>query len=108
MAKDDLPENGMSKNERVIRAFAAQFDPPLPVCGTQRLNNVPARDGWQAAWWSEDRGLGVTAVVHGNGLLHAFIEASGESDPADAAEVGKVMAKALGKGRPAPCTDPSS
>jgi hypothetical protein len=100
MANDAAPDRGgPSRNEQIIRAFAGQFNPPLPVVATLKLNNVPARDGWQAAWWSNDRGIGVTAVVHGNGLLHAFIEASGQSDPPDAAEVGKVMAKALGPKR---------
>jgi hypothetical protein len=101
MANDELSSNGQTRNEQIIRAFARQFTPPLPVVATMKINNVPARDGWMSSWWSEDRGLGITAVVHGPGLLHAFIEASGESDPEDAAETGKVMAKALGKTGPA-------
>lgn len=97
MAKDN--GNSQSANERIMRAFAAQFDPPLTVGSTQRINNVKANDAWTCSLWNEGRGIGVTAVVHGKQLLHAFIEASGESDPDDAAQVARVMAKALGLAR---------
>lgn len=86
----------MSENERIIRAFAAQFDPPLAVCRTERVNNLPVRDAWQAATWSTARQMGVMAVAYGNGL-HAYIEAAGDSSVAE--DAGKVMASALGLSR---------
>lgn len=95
--KDSTPEdNGQTQNERTMRAFAAQFSPPLKVVSTQRLNSIKAHDAWTCSYWSEERGIGVTAVIHGKQLIHAYLEASGESDPDDAATVGKVIAKALG------------
>jgi len=91
----DVDDYGQSRNERLIRAFAEQFQPALRVCQTLKINNLQADDGWTCSIWNSEHSIGVTAVVHGPGLLHAFVEASGESDPDDAAKVGKAMAAAL-------------
>ncbi|WP_088347758.1 MULTISPECIES: hypothetical protein [Rhodomicrobium] len=82
-----------SENEQTIRIFAEQFTPPLSVCRTERINNVPMPDAWQAAYWDSARSIGITAVAHSGGL-HAFIEAAGKGDIAEHA--GRVIAKALG------------
>lgn len=86
----------MTQNERIIRAFAAQFRPALNCIRTQRINGQKVHDGWQVARWDKARGIGVTAMVYGSQQLKAYIEAAGSSDEKDASEVGMVMAKALG------------
>lgn len=83
----------MTENEQIIRAFAEQFTPPLNVCKTDRINNMPIRDAWQASYWDAARNIGITAVAHSNGL-HAFLEAAGSAEIA--ADAGQVLAKALG------------
>lgn len=86
----------MTPNERIIRSFAAQFEPPLNVIRTERINGAKVHDGWQVARWDKGRGIGVTAMVFNDQQLKAYIEAAGASDEKDASEVGMVMAKALG------------
>lgn len=83
----------MTPNEAIIRAFADQFTPPLNVCKTECVNNLPVQDAWTASCWDDTHSIGITTVAYGNGI-HAFIEAAG---PAHIAEhAGRVMAKALG------------
>jgi hypothetical protein len=94
MAQDTDQKNGTS-NEAIIRAFANSFSPPLPVVGTQRLNGERVHDGWQAAFWSQKHCVGLTAVVHGKGVLRAWVETGGDSDPADAKAVAAIFRRAL-------------
>ena len=93
--KDTDEDNGKSQNEAIIRAFAACFTPPLPVVGTQRLNGEKVHDGWQAAVWFQQYSVGLTAVVHGGGILRAWVETGGDSDPEDAANVGHIFRRTL-------------
>lgn len=83
----------MTPNEKTARTFAEQFDPPLTVCKTERVNNLPVPDAWVMTCHDAKRGIGITAVAYGGGL-HAFIEAAGKGKIA--ADAGKVMATALG------------
>lgn len=80
-------------NERTARAFAAQFDPPLLVGRTDRVNNLPIPDAWVISYHDAARGVGITTVCYSGGI-HAFIEAAGAAEIAE--EAGRVMAKALG------------
>lgn len=87
----------MTKNERTIKAFAEQFDPPLAYVRTLRINNVPFPDAWQVSYWDSDKAIGITAVAY-EGQLHAFIEAAGRADIA--AGAGRAMAAALNRLKP--------
>lgn len=80
-------------NKEIAEAFAAQFDPPLRVTRTERVDNIPQPEAYNVAYWDNARQLGITAVVH-HGQIHAFIEAAGDGAIAESA--GLVMAKALG------------
>lgn len=93
--KDTDEDNGKSQNEAIIRAFARCFVPPLPVVGTERLNGERVHDGWQAAVWFQKQCVGLTAVVHGKGILRAWVETGGESDPKDAGNVGAIFRRTL-------------
>jgi hypothetical protein len=84
----------MSKNREIAEAFAAQFDPPLHVVQTQRINGVPHRDAYLVAVFDPKTGWGITMHAFA-GQLHAFIEVQGEQ--AEAA--GKLMAKWLADAR---------
>src|SRR5262245_47909480 len=103
MAKDSDDEDHkpeMSANERIIRAFAAQFDPPLPICGTKQFA-TPAglikvkSDAWQTAYCTPDQSFGVSCVIYGAQKIYAFLEANGETDEKDAIEVARAFAVAL-------------
>lgn len=83
----------MTENEKIIKAFCDQFTPPLKYVRTERINNVPMPDAWQASYWDNARSIGVTTVAYSGGL-HAFIEAAGKGEIA--AEAGRVIAQALG------------
>lgn len=76
----------MTINETTIKAFAAQFDPPMAVCRTARINNHPVKDAWQCTFWSDDQSLGFTALAY-NGQFHAYLESAG----------GAVLAEDAGK-----------
>ena len=84
----------MSRNREIAEAFAAQFDPPLAVVQTQRVNNVPHRDAWMCAVWDEAAGYGITAHAFG-GQLHAYVEAMGSDDRV--VSIGRTMAAAMGR-----------
>jgi len=92
---DEAPEitEEISPNERTARTFAEQFTPPLNVCATERINNMPVPDAWAISYHDGARGLGITAVAF-HGGLHAYLEAAGKGDIAEHA--GQVLAKALG------------
>lgn len=83
----------MSRNREIAEVFAAQFDPPLAVVQTQRINNVPYRDAWVCAVYDEALGYGVTAHVF-HERVHAYVEANASTDPV---HLGKVMAAVLGR-----------
>lgn len=83
----------MHVNERNIKAFADQFDPPLVYVRTLRINNVPFPDAWQCTFWDSTKSIGITCVCY-EGQIHAFIEAAGRGEIA--ATAGKAMAIALG------------
>lgn len=83
----------MSINEAAARAFAAQFNPPLRVCKTDRVNNLPMADAWVVSYHDASRGIGITTVAYAGGI-HAFIEAAGAAEIAE--DAGRVMATALG------------
>ena len=86
-------DSTMTTNERTARTFAEQFTPPLNVCATERINNMPVPDAWAISYHDGARGLGITAVAF-HGGLHAYLEAAGKGDIAEHA--GQVLAKALG------------
>ncbi len=88
----------MSPNEQAAREFASQFNPPLSVCRTERINNMRVKDAWQITYWDAERCIGITAVAYGGGL-HAYLEAAGKGDIAQGA--GKAMAAALDMAAPA-------
>lgn len=50
-------------NEDVIRSFAAQFDPPLNVVRTEKIDGKPCDDAWMAAAYDAETKLGVTALA---------------------------------------------
>ena len=83
----------MTENERIIRAFAAQFTPPLEVVETHAVDGVPAPGAWMAAYWDGERCMGVTAIAN-EGNIRAFIECTGKGEIAEAA--GKTIAMAIG------------
>jgi myo-inositol catabolism protein IolC len=80
----------MSNQERA-EEFANCFDPPLAVCKTERINNVPVKDAYCAAGMVCDGKVGVQAMVFGNGHLKAYVEFVGSRE--FAAEVGQKFAK---------------
>jgi hypothetical protein len=69
----------MSVNERTARTFAAQFNPPLTVGKTDRVNNLPIPDAWVISYHDAARGIGITTVCYAGGI-HAFIEAAGAAE----------------------------
>ncbi len=83
----------MTENEKVMRTFCAQFNPPLRYVKTERINSVPFPDAWQTSVWDAACGIGITTVCYGGGI-HAYLEAAGSAQIAENA--GKVFAKALG------------
>lgn len=83
----------MSVNETAIRAFAAQFSPPLAVGRTERINEVPIEDAWVCSHWDQTRGLGISAFAF-RGQFKAYIEAAGSAEIAERA--GYVIGKAMG------------
>lgn len=104
----------MTPNERTARTFAEQFTPPLTVCATERINNMPVPDAWSVTYWDDAKRIGITAVAH-SGILHAYLECAGPAKnvgtpkgavrtgesqwhqtSAFAGEAGRVIAKALG------------
>lgn len=80
----------MTKNEQAIAAFCAQFNPPLRYVRTERINNAPIPDAWQTTVWDKEKSIGITVVVYMESI-HAYIEASGQSDIAE--YTGKLFAK---------------
>jgi hypothetical protein len=83
----------MRSNREIAEAFAAQFEPPLTVVHTERINNRPVADAWLVAYFDKARGYGITAHAFG-GRLHAYLEAG--TDGGEAEHAGRLMAKALG------------
>lgn len=102
MAQDAGPDGngGRTLNEQIVRTFAAQFKPVLPVCGTKRIHtpegafHVPD-DGWQTAYSTPDQSAGFSVVVYGNQQMRAFLETNGETDVKDAKTVALIFGKAM-------------
>jgi hypothetical protein len=84
----------MHPNELIARTFAAQFDPPLTVVKTQKVDQKPIPDAYTCSAWDKDRKLGVTAIASG-GNLKAYLEAAGPGEIAESA--GKAMAEVMGR-----------
>ena len=63
-------------NKDIAEAFAARFTPPLNVVATQRVNGMPVKNGFMCAYHDQARSIGVTFVVFGPGVVHAFLEAT--------------------------------
>jgi hypothetical protein len=82
----------MTGNERIARDFAEQFDPPLTVVRTLKVNNVTMPDAWQVSYWNNAKGIGIMAVIY-SGQIHAYVEAAGRAEIA--VDAGKACAAAL-------------
>jgi hypothetical protein len=91
--KDTDDEKEPSGNERMIRAFASQFNPPLRYVRTDRINNIKFPDAWVCSYWDDDKAIGITATVY-EGQLHAFIEAAGQGEQV-AKDAGLVISRAM-------------
>lgn len=81
-----------AKNRAILEEFAAQFDSPLKVVGTQNIDSRRVAHGHMAAYWDQDREIGITALCWGNGHFKAFLEVTGHDVAADA---GRLLAGAL-------------
>jgi hypothetical protein len=84
----------MTENEKAIKTFCDQFEPPLNYAATQRINNQPVSDAYTTAFWLEQECIGITVLSYGSGNFKAYIEAAGKGDIAESA--GKVIARAFG------------
>ena len=84
-------------NREIAEAFAAQFNPPLSVVGTKKINGKHVADAWLVAYYNKDTGRGITAHSFA-GKLHAYLETLVPGKEAESA--GHLMAKALGMSRP--------
>lgn len=73
-------------NKDIAEAFAARFTPPLKVVATQRVNGVPVPNGFMCACHDQGRNIGVTFVVYGPGVIHAYLEATAAQANEDVAE----------------------
>jgi hypothetical protein len=91
--KDNDDDREMSGNERMIRAFASQFNPPLRYARTDRINNIRFPDAWVCSYWDDAKAIGITCTVY-EGQIHAFIEAAGSGEQV-ATDAGQVMARAM-------------
>jgi hypothetical protein len=72
----------MTENEKTIKTFCDQFEPPLTYLHTQRVGNVPIPDAWMTSFWSEDKGVGITVIAH-SGQIYSYVESNGKADLAE-------------------------
>lgn len=75
-------------NEQAIKDFAATVDRGLNVSPTERVNNIPVKNGWAAACVAatpDGVEIGITAACHGNGIFGVFVEIHGGRDVARSA-----------------------
>jgi hypothetical protein len=80
-------------NREICETFAAQFDPPLGVVGTENVDGKPSPGAVMCAYWDGAQGMGVTCIVHKQ-IVRAYLECVGDRDTAERA--GQLLAKALG------------
>ena len=80
-------------NLLIAQTFANQFDPPLSIVHTERMNEIPSPDAFCISYWDQARKIGISAFVFGEGHFKAYLEAAGKGDIAE--DAGCVFAKAL-------------
>ncbi len=83
-------------NRALIGAFAAQFDPPLTVVPTARIDDTPVSHAYAASYFDAGRNIGITAVVFGSGAFKAYIEATPRGGMEEVERVGELFAGTLG------------
>lgn len=82
-------------NRKAAEAFANQFDPPLKIVGTEKIDGSPVANGFAVNWYDQEKEIGLTAVIWGNGHMKAYLEAVGTTINAE--EFGKFLARSIGK-----------